>query len=75
MSLQSIASFIGSTIDPLANWLTDKSNDRFGKRKSAGRQKAIRTLAAVLLLIPLLLLAGMMVGSVIFSFQMLYAGF
>lgn len=75
MSLQSIASFIGSTIDPLANWLTEKADDRFGRRGSAPRQTAIRILAAVLLLIPLLLLAAMMVGSVIFSFQMLYAGF
>ncbi len=74
MSLQSFANFIGSTTAPLTLWLTEKAADRFGGPESALRKVAIRGLACALLLIPLLLVAGMMVGTVIFSFQMLYAG-
>lgn len=74
MSLESFASFIGSTIAPLSLWLTEKAADRFGGPESILRQKTIRVLAFILLLIPIALVGVMMVGMTIFSFQMLYAG-
>lgn len=74
MSLESFASFISSTITPLSLWLAEKAADRFGGPESNLRQVVIRSLAFVLLLIPIALVGVMMVGMTIFSFQMLYAG-
>lgn len=75
MSLESIAGFIGSLTQPLASWITEKLADRFGGKESTLRQVVIQSLAFVLLLIPVTLLVISLIGMVIFSFQMLGAGF
>lgn len=74
MSLETVSSFIGSLVNPLATVIAEKVANRFGKSASPLRQVAIQTLAFVLLLIPILLVVLMLIGMTIFSFQMLYAG-
>ncbi len=75
MSFENVAGFIGSLTQPLVLWITEKLADRFGGPESTLRQVAIQSLAFVLLLIPVTLLLISLVGMVIFSFQMLGAGF
>lgn len=74
MSLAKISSFIKSLVDPLATVLTEKLSQRSGKSLSPSGQVVVQFVAFILLLIPILLVALMMVGMAIFSFQMLYAG-
>lgn len=75
MSLETIGGFISSLTTPLATWITEKLADRFGGKESTLRKVVIQTLAFVLLLIPVALLFISLIGMVIFSFQMLSAGF
>ena len=75
MSLQTIGSFVGTLINPLASWLAEKIPARSGDHASPMRQVAIKSLAFVLILIPITLLIIALFGMAIFSFQMLYAGF
>ncbi|WP_353155327.1 hypothetical protein [Herminiimonas fonticola] len=75
MSLETIGGFIGSLTQPLVLWITEKLADRFGGKESTLRQVVIQTLAFVLLLIPVALLFISLIGMLIFSFQMLSAGF
>ena len=75
MSLETIGGFISILITPLATWITEKLGDRFGGQESTLRQVLIQALAFVLLLIPVMLLLISLIGMVIFSFQMLSAGF
>ena len=74
MSRETLRSFIGSLVNPLATLIGEKVDRRFGKSASPVRHGAIRGLAFILLLIPISLVALMMVGMTIFSFQMLYSG-
>jgi predicted PurR-regulated permease PerM len=74
MSLETIGSFIGTLINPLANWLSEKIPGRIDGNGSPVRQVAIKCLAFVLILIPITLLIVALFGMTIFSFQMLYAG-
>lgn len=75
MSLKKVRSFIKSLVDPLATLMAEKIAERFGKNLSPSEQVVIQFLAFILLLIPIALVALMMVGMTIFSFQMLSAGF
>ena len=75
MSLETIGGFISSLITPLATLISEKLGDRFGGKESTPRQVVIQFLAFILLLIPVALLLISLVGMVIFSFQMLSAGF
>lgn len=75
MSLETIGGFISSLTTPLATLITEKLADRFGGKESTLRQVLIQSLAFVLLLIPVTLLFISLIGMVIFSFQMLSAGF
>lgn len=74
MSLATIGGFIGTLINPLANWLSEKIPGRIGGNESPVRQVVIKCLAFVLILIPVTLLIISLFGMAIFSFQMLYAG-
>ncbi|MFC7298261.1 hypothetical protein [Herminiimonas aquatilis] len=74
MARETLRSFIGSLVNPLATLIGEKVDRRFGKSASPVRHGAIRGLAFILLLIPISLVALMMVGMTIFSFQMLYSG-
>lgn len=73
MSLESIGSFIGSLVNPLATLITEKITGCFGKNLSPSGQVVVQILAFILLLIPVTLLALALAGMVIFSFQMLNA--
>ena len=75
MSLKTVRSFIGSMVNPLAALISEKIAGHFGKKESRLRHVAIQSLAFILLLIPIMLVVLMMVGTAIFSFQMLRAGF
>lgn len=75
MSLKTIGGFVGTLVNPLANWLSGKIAARIGDNGSPMRQVVIQSLAFVLLLIPVTLLLISLIGMVIFSFQMLSAGF
>ncbi len=74
MSLETISSFINSLVTPLATLIAEKISSRFGKSLSPSGQVVVQFLAFILLLIPVTLVALMMVGMAIFSFQMLYSG-
>ncbi|WP_076592929.1 hypothetical protein [Herminiimonas arsenitoxidans] len=75
MSLETIGGFISMLITPLTTLIAEKLADRFGGKESTLRQVVIQCLAFVLLLIPVALLLIALIGMVIFSFQMLSAGF
>ncbi|MFJ7567571.1 hypothetical protein ACIQW9_11495 [Herminiimonas sp. NPDC097707] len=75
MSLETIGGFISGLITPLTTLIAEKLGDRFGGQESTLRQVVIQTLAFVLLLIPVALLLVSLIGMLIFSFQMLSAGF
>lgn len=74
MSFANIGSFIGSLVNPLADFFAEKFTEKSGKPLSSLAKFGTQCLAFILLLIPLLLVVGMMIGTIIFSFQMLYAG-
>ncbi len=74
MSLETIGSFIANLISPLACRISAKIAGRFGESNSPLRKVVVHSLAFVLILIPVSLLALAMVGLTIFSIQMLRAG-
>ncbi len=75
MSLKTIGGFVGTLVNPLANWISEKVAERMGNSGSPMRKIVIQALAFILLLIPVTLLLVSLIGMVIFSMQMLNAGF
>ena len=73
MSLKTISSFVETLINPLANWISEKVAARMGDSASPARQVVIKSLAFILLLIPVTLVMISLIGMVIFSMQMIRA--